>query len=94
MRFTCFKGENVRIKTYAYSYNFQLGLYFIFTLVSFDRYNFRVNASTCNYSWYMAAAAEGCIFHPVVALVASVATLASVAVSVSDGVAEMCMLKM
>ena len=42
----------------------------------------------------MAAAAEICIFHPVVALVASVATLASVAVSVSDGVAEMCVLKM
>ena len=76
---------------YAYSYNFQLGLYFIFTLVSFDRYNLRVNACTCNYSWYMAAAAEMCIFHPIVA---SVATLASVAVFVSDGVAEMCMIKM
>ena len=92
MRFTCSKGENVRIKMYAYSYNFQLGRYFIFTLVSFDRYNWRVNACKCNYSRYMAAAAaEMCIFHPVVA---SVATLASVAVSVSDGVAEMCMIKM
>ena len=52
----------LREKMYAYSYNFQLGLYFIFMLVSFDRYNVRVNACTCNYSRYMAAAAEMCFF--------------------------------